>query len=263
MIHYIVAMYTGERKNRVVNDLLKDPTYMAKEQINALTTLNLPDIKKVTFVISPSKSPERDNTLLNFILDQRENLNKYTLNAFIAPNNDNHSYGAWNFCMNDCMNSKDHLDFFLIEDDYLPAKDEFYLPFYQEMKGNKTAYVCQFYDRGAAISNGLMPFNSARFHHKNFGNCINVESQDAMMKTGTFHKIQNDPGVYSQIHFLAKFQKHKFHMGHVAEKYCQPFFDRLANIIMYGNIKKEVLIKPVTYDESKRSTYRISKRAYR
>ena len=195
MIHYVVAVYVGRRHNKGVNELLKDPTYMVKEQIRSLVSFNLPMIKKVTFVISPSDSNERDSFVLNFIEDHREILSAYELDVFIAPNNDNHSYGSWNFVMNKCIAGEDNMDFFLIEDDYFPAKDEFYLPFIERMKGN-VAYVCQFYDRGAAISNGLMSFRAAKAHHENFGNCINVESLKMMQRRGNYTMVNKDAGVY-------------------------------------------------------------------
>lgn len=249
MIHYIVAVYVGRRSNRNVSSITKDPTHLTKIHLDRLAKLNLPMIKKATFVVSPSDSKERDSQVVSLVNNIGTLDNGIELNSFIAKNNNNHSYGSWNFGMKSTLD--DGLDYFLIEDDYFPSIDEFYLPFVR-MADDETAYVCQLYSRvkntshHAAISNGLMLHSAAKMHYEKFHECINISLPDRRV---------GDPGVYSQIYFLKNMEAIGFNVKDVSQFYCHPFLCRKNGILLYGNPIKPTLLEPIFYEEKLRSIY--------
>lgn len=252
MINYIVSIYVGNRGNGAVNRLTADSTYMAKRHLDLLSRLNVPMIKRATFVVSPSSFPEKDNAAVEFIMSHYGKIPGIEIDSFIGENNNNHSYGSWNFGMMKYIN--EDLNFFLIEDDYFPSKDEFYLPFIEKMSDN-IAYVPQLYvhnrehRRHAAISNGLMNIKAARKHYETFGCCINIKLPD---------KRVYDAGVYTQLYFLKGLEELGYKIDDVSKKYCHPFLERNNKIKLYGNENVETLIEPVFYEDNIRSTYKVA-----
>lgn len=241
-INYVVGVYVGKRRNESVNRITEDPTRLVKMHIDRLSSLNVPLLKKATFVVSPSKNAERDEEVIAFVRSYRKNIPNISVDCFIGDNNDNHSYGSWNFGMKKYINEDMH--FFLIEDDYFPTKDEFYLPFMEKLNGN-VAYVCQLYGTlyekfaHAAISNGLMNINAAKEHHNRFGQCIfTVENNKKM------------GGVWNQLHFLKNYENMNFLVKDISDKYFQPFLEVSNRITPYGNEKGEVLVEPIFYERS-------------
>lgn len=254
MINYVVSIYVGNRGNAAVNSLTNDPTYMAKRHIDALSNLSVPLIKRATFVVSPSSDRERDNAAVDFITSYSDKMNGIEMDAFIGYNNDNHSYGSWNFAMTKYLD--DGMDFFLIEDDYFPTKDEFYVPFIEQMSDD-VAYVSQLYihnrehRKHAAISNGLMSIKAVRRHYGEFGCCINIKLPE---------KKVYDAGVYTQLYFLKGLEDLGYKMRDVSTKYCHPFLERNNRITIYGNDKGPTLLEPVFYEDKIRSTYRTARK---
>jgi len=247
MIHYIVAVYVGKRVNKKVSLVTEDPTYLVKVHLDRLNKLNVPMIKRATFVVSPSDSRTRDEQVVSFVKGIKVLENGIEVDAFIGENNDNHSYGSWNFGMKSLLD--DGFDYFLIEDDYFPSKDEFYLPFIGKADDN-IAYVCQLHSISnrvrTIISNGLMSYRAAKMHHDRFGECINISLQN---------KKVHDPGVYSQVHFLKNFEELGFGIEDVRQFYCHPFLCRKYGMLLYGNPIKPTLLEPIFYEEKLRSIY--------
>lgn len=241
MIHYISAIYTGRRKNTRLSNMLSDkPHFLAKMQINALRFIDIPLVKKVTFVISPSHE-ERDNHVVKYIQDRIDVMPGVEINAYIAPNNDYWSYSAWNDCMGKNINDDNH--FFLIEDDYAPSKSEFYAPFMKKIS-DKIAYVSQFsttVDGGryrASISNGLMNIDAAKKHHEKFGRCLHLPRPRG--------KIMNR-GVEGQKLFLDNFQGLGYSVKDISDEYHQPFLTSRNEIISFGKRHAESVIEPYTF----------------
>lgn len=239
-IHYIVATYTGERANISLNRHLRDPLFLVKMQIESLKNLKIPEIKKVTFVVSPSFE-DRDRAIINFVKSISSQFHDKVIEAYIKPTNEYYSYGCWEHCMKN--NLEDNLDFFLIEDDYLPARNEFYLPFQEELD-KKTAYVCQLYTKvlelfdHAAISNGLMNLDAIKEHVNTFGTCTSIPN---MINTTKYN-----PGVIAQMGFLDHFPKLGYRIKDISAKYKQPYLQANDTIVKYGNRNGEILLQPYT-----------------
>lgn len=237
-IHYIVAVYSGLRANQQLNQDLLDPLFLIKLQLDALKQFRVPDIKKVTFVISPS-SRERDDAIVEFIESISKEFNDMEILSYVKPTNEYYSYGCWDHCMQKHLD--DDLDFFLMEDDYLPACNNFYAPFQQQLDG-KTAYVCQLFSTvkqlysHAAISNGILSIDAAREHFDTFGNCISIP----YMK----NKSKYSQGVIAQMGFLEHFLKIGFRIKDVSAEYKQPFLQPNHTITNYGNRYGAILIQP-------------------
>ena len=252
-INYIVAVYVGKRRNEGVNKITNDPTSLVKMHIERLGNLNIGLVSKATFVVSPSGDKRRDEIALGFVKDHKYSIPGLDIDGFIGPNNDSHSYGSWNFGMKSCL--EDDMNFFLIEDDYLPAKDEFYIPFVESMD-RYTAYVSQLYVKKnvqmehAAISNGLMNIEAVRAHVDKFGECISVSAASSK---------SHNPGVYSQLHFLENFKYLGFVMQNISKNYCHPFLETKNVITIYGNTSGPTLIEPLFYVDKIRSTYKKGK----
>lgn len=246
MINYVVALYVGERRNRKVSELTEDPTFFIRKHLNVLRSLNVPLIKKVTFVISPSNFLEKDQEALNYIAKNKNALPGIEIDYFIGEDNCDHSYGSWNFAMKKHIN--DGMHFFLIEDDYIPSADEFYLPFLNKISST-TAFVCQLYDKlgqsnfHAAISNGLMNVNAAKKHLETFGECIFVRRRETSSISA---------GVRAQLNFLKEFMQIGFKNADVSDEYCHPFLDVKHHIVLYGNTNSTTLIEPMFYNNNEK-----------
>lgn len=235
-IHYIVALYLGKRRNMDLNKALSDPFHLVNMHLQALSNLSIPLVKKATFVISPSGNKHRDDMVANFIKNQK--IQGIELDSYITTKSFFWSYSSWDDCMT--MSIEDDMDFFLIEDDYLPAKDEFYMPFV-EKKNDGVAYISQFCtivegDRyRASISNGLMNHDAAKSHHQALGACLHLP----VLKG----KVGN-PGVAGQIYFLDKFKDLGYSVKDVSDGYHQPFLNARNKVVSFGNPNGEILIKP-------------------
>jgi len=243
MIHYIVAVYIGARGNKRVNELLSSkPTFFVDRHLECLSKYSVPDIKKATFVVSPSEDPSRDLEMVKYINERKGSIDGIEINCVIRPKNRNFSYGSWNHAME--MHIEEDLDFFLIEDDYFPNVDRFYEPFAKKLN-DAVAYVTQWYrtdgNHHAAISNGLMSVSAARLHHSVYKECINLS---AMPKP---HK--GNDGVLSQLNFLKKFNAMGLSIEDLYKEYSHPFLTSTHTIVMYGRKNGTKLIVPSFYEE--------------
>jgi hypothetical protein len=248
VIHYIVAVFTGKRQNKVINARLSDPAYLVKKHLFGLETLKLPDVVKATFVVSPSDNEARDQEVVEYVKNY-DNKTSIEIDAYIKEDNLLFSYGSWNDAMEKNIENDEH--FFLIEDDYFPCSDNFYEPFVKKMEETDSAYVCQLWSDKflsrpcAAISNGLMSIDAARFHHKKFRECLNLR------KLKNRKALNHQQGVTAQIHFLDGYQKLAFPITDIAEEYGQPFLSPENRVFMYGNRVKGIMIKCESFGEVK------------
>lgn len=248
MIHYIVAVFTGKRKNPVINERLNDPAYLVKKHLFGIETLEMPDVTKVTFVVSPSENKERDLEVVEYVKNYN-NQSGIEIDAYIKDDNLMFSYGSWNDAMERNIENDEH--FFLIEDDYFPCSDYFYKPFVEKMVEHDAAYVCQLWSDKflsrpcAAISNGLMNIEAARFHHKKFRECLQLR------KLKKYENLGSDQGVIAQINFLDGYTRLAYPICDIADEYGQPFLAPDNRVFMYGNRVKGIVIKCESFGEVK------------
>lgn len=239
MIHYVVAVYTGSRRNSLINKRMSDPLYLVKKHIDALKNFNIEHITRATFVVAPSDDFRRDFEVINYI--KNINIGKgLELDSYLRKENTMFSYGSWN----DLMQNNIQMDenFFLIEDDYFPCTDHFYLPFLKKMKEENYAYVCQLWTNKffrsycAAISNGLMNITAAREHYRKFNQCLQLEK--ITKKESPYSEATN-----AQIKFLNSYIDMGFLISDIADEYVHPFLQPNNEVFMYGNKDGKMLIE--------------------
>lgn len=247
MIHFVVAVFTGKRENRVLNERLEDPTYLVKKHLYGLKTLEIPGVTKATFVISPSENRKRDLEVLEHV-NQYNDIDGIEIEAFVKQDNFMFSYGSWNAAMERNIKNDEH--FFLIEDDYFPCMDRFYEPFVQRMNESGSAYVCQLWSDKflrkpcAAISNGLMNIDAARSHYEKFGECL-------LLKRLKRYEKSPHQGVIAQINFLDGYAKIGRTVSDISDEYGHPFLSPENRVFMYGSRIKGIPIKCESYGEVK------------
>lgn len=153
-VNYIVACYLGERRTPG-----PPGEVFIKRHLDYLQDKNVP-VSRVSIVVS-TDSAEDANRALNAV---KKYDGYYTNLKFFIRRNVSYSYGAWNDTVNDSIRNLENFDyFFLVEDDYLPARDDF-LKILIDRLNDKTAYVCQkVYDaqpggfqRHASASSGML-----------------------------------------------------------------------------------------------------------
>lgn len=280
MIHYIVSLYNGLRQNQHVNELLSNnPFHYLDIHLNRLKLYGDENIKRVTFVISPSKNKEVDLAVLERAT--RADIGFASVDAYIKDNNKYFSYGCWEDCIR--RNLKD-LDFFLIEDDYFPATGKFYEPFVNALYSEKNiAYACQWYhNKHAAISNGLLSRKAVDKHLEEFGETLLLSKFDPIvyppeipeerdriemlyMKRNFPSNVRRPlmkqrpkpvavpnvppagfkvihPGVFAQERFLQGYEALGFNFVDLMKKYKHPFLSDGKSIKEYGAKEGKILI---------------------
>jgi hypothetical protein len=156
--NYIVALYGGRRRmlkdkspsRRNLHSPLKD--YVNKH-CDFIKT-NPKGIDQITFVFNESNNPDEDK-----IIDYTKNLSLNIPHLVIVRENLNISYGAWGEGLK--QTAKDFEYSILIEDDYIPVKNDFLDYFKSEIKDN-SIFVASYFTNDsrmgphASVSNGLI-----------------------------------------------------------------------------------------------------------
>lgn len=152
-INYIAAFNIGpNRPGPYVEAFQTDPLCFIRMHRDFLNTCVGTNITMGTFVINDDIDDEIKQKVL-YCAEQ----SKIPL-TIIFRKNGGYSYGAWNDAIKYAVNNFDY--FFMIEDDYIPDANDFYIPFV-ERTNETTPYVCGYVgiDSGvlhAAHSNGII-----------------------------------------------------------------------------------------------------------
>jgi hypothetical protein len=123
----------------------------------------------------------------------------YTELKLFNRSNDGYSYGAWNDAVTESIsNNEGFTHFFLVEDDYVPARIDFLDVFLSKCNA-KNAFVCQKvyeaveggFPRHPAVSNGMLLGEAAVKACENSGSALTT------MMAMTYPQAEHD-----QLHFL-------------------------------------------------------------
>lgn len=267
MLHYIVSVYVGARANNLVNNILKEnPNHYVDIHLDRLRRYGSSDIKRVTFVVNKSEDEERDNKVAEAA--RGVDIGFAMTESYVRDSNRYYSYGAWEDCV---TKNIDNLDFFLIEDDYYPATNEFHRPFVNGLNTSKNvAYCCQMYQSGhAAISNGCLSVKAAKSHLDKFGESLTLKRFDDIVypkniirepMTPRDRRRMNErqrqekrrpiprgsrvlhPGVFAQERFLLGFEELGFTFTDLMENYNHPFLREVDTVVKYGKKNGQVLL---------------------
>ncbi len=162
-INYIVSFYIADFVSRTNIFWKADYYYALKMHLKQLETLNIPEITKATFVLN-NEDPH--------ILENMENVISQVYNNKIpielkSRKNWGRSYGAWEYQIRSQL-YEDFDYYFVIEDDFFPARDKFYEPFIDKVEDN-TGMVCQLYNGHPAISNSLIVSSTCKYIYEKHG----------------------------------------------------------------------------------------------
>lgn len=150
-INYIVAFYLDVDRWCLDGDIY----YHLKKHLSALENLNIPHISVASFIVN--ESPQLNKEEFERVVDG------YNITVPIEikyRGNRGLSYGAWEYHIRSVLGKFDY--YVLMEDDYYPICDLFYMPFIDKIKDN-VAYVCMSYkDNHPEHSIGVISDKSCR-----------------------------------------------------------------------------------------------------
>lgn len=172
-INYVVACYLGPRRSTGPAGEV-----FIKRHLEYLEENNVP-LSRVSVVLSADNSEQvvRAQPSMKKVKDY------YTDIKLFIRHNVSYSYGAWSDTINSSIQNGEDIDyFFLIEDDYLPARPDF-LDILMSRLDEETAFVCQKVfeqpsvggvSTHAAVSNGMLSGRLAKNVYEQFESVFEI-----------------------------------------------------------------------------------------
>ena len=122
---------------------------------------------------------------------------------------------------------------FIIEDDYMPFDTEFYLPFINKLDEGKNIFVCQAMNGNyAGITNGMFDMKKIKEFYSKNNKLLNVSLNN---NYETFDRNQRT---------FTDFLISEYTITDLSN-YCHPSYSISSMIYYMGNIKGDILIKPI------------------
>jgi hypothetical protein len=231
-INYITAFYIGNlRRHTYVEQFEIDPLYFIRIHKNFLDTCVGTHIAMGTFVVNDDIDEDVKNQIVEFVKDCK------IPTTVIFRENHALSYGAWNDTI---INSIDGYDyFFMLEDDYAPDANDFYIPYIEKIDGN-VQYVC-----GLVIQNPL--------HAAHSNGVISKEACKKILETNPTifsHLVGKDkPASWTtQLNFMSYYSNAGYVMEDITDKYfLKHMADHLDKMVTdeYGVPNARCLIPPI------------------
>lgn len=239
-VNYIVANYIGENRNlNFYKKVFKlDPLYFFKQHLKFFEENNLSYVTP-TFVFNDD-------------IDEKLKQNILTLNKqnyeIVFRKNGGFSYGIWEEIVEKNLYDFDY--FFLIEDDYIPAREDFILQHIKKLEKN-VAVVCG--EINDSISTGYcnnLDVGELNFPYPAISNAL-ITSESCIEVKKVFGKIFclnyfNDytNGHANQIFYCLNFFKLGYKIIDILDEFSSPYFDPVVEkiIVKSGN---PWLIQPI------------------
>jgi hypothetical protein len=231
-INYVVALYFGLRKMPGVNNMLrKNPYSIALEHLKAVNTLNVPDVKKITLIVS-----EYDAEIDRGLIDVVNNFNSKIPVEIFFRKNLGYSYAAWNDYLNTEYKKGSMYDYyFLFEDDYIANVDYFYKDFIEKINP-EVGYVCQFMGEfHSRLGNGLITANIIEKIFEKENTVFYIPNNDSTY----------DGAINNQVHFLDTIPKNGYKIIGMENMHTQ-IFQNYYGFEVSGNTKGPTAIAPVS-----------------
>lgn len=232
-IHYVVVNYIGPNRDYAsYQHLFKtDPLMMFKKHVEFLKTVDKDDVT-ATFVFNHDLDPALKKQLdefTDFGVPSR-------VGYFGGPG---FSYGAWNEVIKRRLGICDY--FFLIEDDYIPTRPDFYKPFVERCT-DEYPYVCTYVEEKspgkfcASSSNGLIKTKQCREVLERHGEVF------AELNCNTLEQAW-----HTQVNFLNYFTDAGYKMRDILDEYRTPHMLNCNNntMVSFGKPDAPVLIEPI------------------
>lgn len=237
-INYIPVFYYGARMHPMYNsEIQQNKFYMVDKQIEALNLYH-GGITLVTLAFNLDDLA--DIPVIEQEIKKRENNIKFKYELFFRQNKGT-SYGAWDAVIKKNVDNFDY--FFVTEDDFVPAANNFYQPFIDRCK-DEIAYVCMYANKDwthLGVPHAAIPHGVVR----------GTACKEVLSKQGNLFKIYTHVNSYElyykiQVEFFEYFIRQGYVISDITDSYCSPYMDsRTQTIIIYGSEKNPVLFKPV------------------
>jgi len=242
-VNYIVANYIGPlRSYKHYQDLFsKDPLYFFKKHLDFIRTVHDPDNFRATFVFNDDIEDTLKTLLQSYIPDRFE---------IVFRKNSGFSYGIWNDIILKNLNNYDY--FFLIEDDYIPTRSDFILPFKQRCV-SKNVFVCGLVEKASPERfPGHVPPNEKEFKFPSISNgLLSAKAcREVFNKHGTIFKINSNSDYWSaytnQIYFCKYFTDMGYNIVDTLDEYESPYNNANSkDLVVYGQGKYPPLLTPI------------------
>lgn len=232
-IHYIVVFYIGPNRNYTSYQHLfrTDPLMMFRKHVEMLKTVDK-NITSATFVFNGDIDPNLRQTIDNFT----DHGVPTRIGYFNGPG---FSYGAWNEVIKKRLGVCDY--FFLIEDDYIPTRPDFYKPFVDRCT-DEYPYVCTYVEEKspgrfcASSANALVKAKQCKEMFEKHGEVF------AAIDGNTYEQAWN-----IQLNFLNYFTESGYKMRDILDEYKTPHMlnCNINHLVTFGNSNAESLIEPI------------------
>jgi hypothetical protein len=212
------------------------PACHVRDHLDFLSNANAP-LDRVVLVLNADSKDD----IVNFAREVQPYKPYYTDLSVIIRNNQDFSYGGWNSAIDASVRAGNETDYFLMEDDYVPAVDNFIDIFYERMTDG-VAYVCpKILDTHgqphAAHSVGLLSGEAARLMVKHHGSPLLIAP------------AHNYSGVeWNQVHFLDNMTASGYKISDIADRYSVPFSGLHQDTIELGQQNAVAPIVPIGYN---------------
>jgi len=240
-ITYIVATWLGPRRSIYHTEKFsKDPYYLIKQHITSLNVFNIDNIEKFLIVIN-----QNDERLDLNLQHELEKLNCRIPYEIIIRPNLGFSYGAWEHGIQHCLSNNTTSDFFfLIEDDYIPASNDFCQYFLNKFSNTNMGGVFQLYvelhglKKHAAVSNGMISKDIAKVCVQKYGRVFKIKQEI------TYLSAQHNQETF--LEYIEAESK----ICDISDIASIPFYDiNIGRIKYFGNQEKSAPIIPIYHNE--------------
>lgn len=232
-IHYIVVNYIGPNRNYAsYQHLFKtDPLMMFRKHVDFLKAVDS-NVTSATFVFNHDIDPG--------IKKQIEECTDLgvpgKVGYFGGPG---FSYGAWNEVIKRRLDVCDY--FFLIEDDYIPTRSDFYKPFVERCT-DEYPFVCSYVEERApgqfcaSSSNGLIKAKQCKEMVEKYGDVF------AELQCSTLEQAW-----HTQVNFLNHFTNNGYKMRDILDEYRTDHMLNCNNntVVSFGNRNARTLLEPI------------------
>lgn len=242
-VNYIVANYIGPLRTypqyRKLFNI--DPLYFCKKHLDFLETIDTANQVIATFVFNDDIDEVIKAEIIGAVSDKVE---------LIFRKNSGFSYGIWNDTIIQNLNNYDY--FFLIEDDYLPTRNDFLNPFLKRLQHN-TAFVCGLVELASAnrfpghVTPGEKPF---LFPSISNGLISASACKKVYNSTGSVFKINLNKDYWSaytnQIYFCKPFIDMDYTIVDTMDEYSSYYNNAtVKDLVIYGADKQAPLLIPI------------------
>lgn len=232
-LHYVVVFYIGPNRNYTsYQHLFKtDPLMMFRRHVDFLKTADN-NLKSATFIFNQDLDPT--------IRQELENFKDYPLPVTIGYyNGPGFSYGAWNEVIKKRMDNYDYL--FLIEDDYIPTRPDFYKPFVDRCN-DEYPYVCTYVEERspgqfvASSSNAIIKAKQCKEIFSKYGEVFTALNSNSLQEAWN-----------TQINFLNFFFNEGYKIRDILDEYQTPHMlnCNINHLVTFGNQNAPILIEPI------------------